>query len=280
MRPGVLLINKPSDWTSHDIVAKLRGILKERRIGHGGTLDPMATGLLMILIGKATKLMDYLPNRKTYIAGLLPGYTSNTLDITGELVKTGAPMPSLKDIETVLPKFTGNYLQIPPMVSALSVNGKRLYKIARDGGEVERTPRAVTVYDIAVRKNGEAFELDVTCSSGTYIRSLIDDIGRAVGCGAVMSALTRTAIGEFTLENAVRITEATPNNALSVCDILPSAKHVSLTEDLLKLLFCGQSIPLKDEDGLYWVFAEDGLIFSLARVSDGLIKNEVFLAGD
>ena len=200
---GVLCIDKPEGMTSFDVIARLRRITHTRRIGHTGTLDPMATGLLPVLFGTATKACDLMPESgKRYRAAFQLGFTSDTEDIWGTLSPTGAAFPEKEAVEAALVPFRGEILQLPPMYSALSVGGKRLYELAREGKTVERTPRPVTIsrldllaYD-AVSGRGE---LDVACSKGTYIRTLCADLGASLGTGAVMAALRRTEACGFTL---------------------------------------------------------------------------------
>ena len=206
---GFLLIDKDPDWTSSDVVSKLRGILHEKRIGHAGTLDPMATGLLIVMIGKCTKASDVIMHRdKEYIAGIRFGIETDTQDITGTVLKETAADVPREQLEEAIQNYIGEIEQIPPMYSAVKIHGQKLYSIARKGGEVEREPRKIAVYSIDVL-SGEKneFLLDIRCSSGTYIRTLCHDIGRTVGCGACMSSLRRIRIGEASVEDAHRISE-------------------------------------------------------------------------
>ena len=208
---GILLIDKPAGWTSNDVVQKLRGILKERRIGHAGTLDPLATGLLTVFVGRATRAVEFAEgDEKRYLAGLRLGVTTDTQDITGNILPLAKPeseaVVSEEKLSQVLQQFHGKQLQIPPMYSAVKVNGQRLYKIARCGGEIERKPREITVYEIKLsgRENTD-FLLDVRCSKGTYVRTLCHEIGQALGCGACMSSLRRLESGAFSVQQAYRL---------------------------------------------------------------------------
>jgi tRNA pseudouridine55 synthase len=206
---GIICINKPKDITSFGVVAKVRGILREKKCGHTGTLDPMATGVLPVMLGGATRFLDYLPTTdKGYRAGFILGKTTDTLDITGRVLTEAEVNVSEQDIKAVLPSFTGKIQQLPPMYSAKSVDGKRLYELAREGIEVERKPCEVEIKNLELLRceNGEYF-IDVFCSKGTYIRSLIDDIGRALGCGAVMTSLERTYASGFSIEDCVTLEE-------------------------------------------------------------------------
>ena len=201
---GILLIDKPADWTSSDVVAKLRGVLQERRIGHSGTLDPMATGLLVVFIGRATRAVEFAESQeKRYLARLRLGLATDTQDITGRRVSGQPRTVSDEELESVLRCFRGDIQQIPPMYSAVKIGGRKLYEIARRGGVVERQPRSVHVYELSVLgREGDEVLLDVACSKGTYIRTLCHDIGEKLGCGGCMSSLRRCASGSFRLENA------------------------------------------------------------------------------
>lgn len=208
---GILCVNKPQDFTSFDVIAKLRGILQMKRLGHGGTLDPMATGVLPVFVGTATKACDIMPNNfKTYIADFRFGMTSDTQDITGNILTKSDKKVSLKELNTVIPEFIGNIMQIPPMYSAVQVNGKRLYDLARQGIEVERKPREIEVKEIKLFKYNEETltgTVQITCGKGTYIRTIINDIGEKLGCGGVMTGLVRTNSGGFVLSDCYTLDE-------------------------------------------------------------------------
>ncbi|WP_461247386.1 tRNA pseudouridine(55) synthase TruB [Treponema sp. R6D11] len=209
-RNGIVLINKPRDWTSFDVIAKLRGILGTKKIGHTGTLDPIATGVLIVCVGKAAKLSDYfMHKKKTYIAEMEFGKTSNTQDITGEITDICEPKIAKKQLDEIVKKFVGDIKQTPPMFSAIKVGGRKLYDLAREGIEIERDPRRVSVYDIKILEHTDsAAKIEVECSAGTYIRTLVHDIGSALGCGAVMTSLVRTKNGKFELKDCVSIEKA------------------------------------------------------------------------
>ncbi|SEL20416.1 tRNA pseudouridine55 synthase [Ruminococcus sp. YRD2003] len=200
---GILCVNKPQDFTSFDVVAKLRGILRERRLGHGGTLDPMATGVLPVFVGTATKACDIMPdNTKSYRAGFRLGESTTTQDITGEVLTRSDMAVGSEALRAAIPEFIGDIMQLPPMYSAVQVNGQRLYDLARKGVEVEREPRPITVYGIELVSYDEGSRegvLDISCGKGTYIRTIINDIGERLGCGGVMTSLVRTSSGGFTL---------------------------------------------------------------------------------
>ena len=194
------------------MVAKCRGLLRERRIGHGGTLDPMATGLLVLFVGPATKKVSLLPGEKTYIASLRFGMETDTYDIGGKVVRTYDHIPDSVKFRAILPQYTGWLMQTPPMVSAVKVGGKKLYELARKGIETERPPRPVTVHEFCwLSETDGEHTVRIRCSAGTYVRALIHDIGRELGSGAVMTALRRTHSGPFCLEDAIPVEAVTPD---------------------------------------------------------------------
>lgn len=209
---GIICIDKPQGFTSFDVVAKLRGITKIRRIGHAGTLDPMATGVLPIFIGRATKACDMLPDSdKEYEADFKLGIVTDTQDSTGETLSQCDSHITESDLKTAVGGFLGKQLQIPPMYSAVKVDGKRLYDLARQGIEVERKPREIEVYKIELLSFDESSQsgrLVISCSKGTYIRTICHDLGQKLGCGAVMTALRRTRAAGFSLDDCITIEEA------------------------------------------------------------------------
>ena len=207
---GVLIVNKHAGVTSHDIVGKVRRLFGTRRVGHTGTLDPLAEGVLVVLIGRAAKAAEYLvADSKTYLATLRLGFTTDTEDVTGEVLSCANALPSKEEVEMVCAGFVGEIEQIPPMYSALKVNGQKLCDLARRGVEIERAARTVTVYDLDITPTElpSDYILNVRCSSGTYIRTLCADIGNALGCGGVMATLQRRATGEFILEESHTVSE-------------------------------------------------------------------------
>ena len=202
---GLLLVDKPAEWTSMDVCAHLRGVLHEKHIGHTGTLDPNATGLLVVLTGKGTKAAKYAENdTKEYLARLRLGTVTDTQDIWGNVLEQRDGVRTREDIEAVLDQFRGPIMQLPPMYSAIKIRGKKLYEIARRGGDVQREPRPITIYRLDVTDRDEAGDwgLEIECSKGTYIRTLCADIGAALGCGGCMSALRRVRAGKFTIDQA------------------------------------------------------------------------------
>lgn len=206
---GILLIDKETGWTSSDVVAKLRGVLRERRIGHSGTLDPMATGLLVLFVGRATRAVEFAESQsKRYIAGLRLGLSTDTQDVTGRVLRQTEQDVSEEELEGALKGFRGQISQIPPMYSAIKKNGQKLYEIARRGGTVERQPRRLTIHELRLLgREGEDYILDVSCSKGTYIRTLCSDIGEALGCGGCMSSLRRLRAGDFSVEDAYTVAQ-------------------------------------------------------------------------
>ena len=205
---GLLNIHKEAGWTSNDVVQKLRGIFGQRKIGHTGTLDPDATGVLVVCLGSATKLVELLTDHdKEYIAVCRLGITTDTQDTSGQILETADVSVTEEELRHVVRGFQGTYDQIPPMYSAIKVDGKRLYELARAGKEVERKARSVTIHALSVPdashlQTEHVFTMEVRCSKGTYIRTLCHDIGQALGCGAAMAHLTRTAVAGFRLEDA------------------------------------------------------------------------------
>lgn len=209
---GILLLDKPSGFTSFDVCAVVRGMLHTKKVGHSGTLDPMATGVLPILVGSATRALDLIPSHdKTYVAGFRLGITTDTLDITGNILSECDVNVNIEELEEVLRHFTGTIMQTPPMYSAVSVGGKKLYDLARQGLEVEREARPVTIHSLTLEEYDVVNAcglLTASCSKGTYIRTLIDDIGKALGCGAALTSLRRTEASGITIYRCMTLAEA------------------------------------------------------------------------
>ena len=206
---GIICLDKPCDMTSFMAVKRASRILGVKKAGHTGTLDPMATGVLVIMLGHCTRFIELLPeHKKSYTARVKLGLTTNTLDITGEVLSQSPVDVTLEQLLSVAEKFKGDILQTPPMYSAIKKDGERLYDLARKGIEIEREQRQITIEKLEIYDfNGIEFSMDVTCSAGTYIRSLCDDIGKDLGCGAVMTALHRTEANGFSIENSVTLEE-------------------------------------------------------------------------
>ncbi len=208
---GILLMNKPQGFTSHDVVAKLRGILHTRRIGHGGTLDPMATGVLPVFVGGATKAADFAAAQdKEYVAGFTLGFATDTQDTTGETIRTSAVRASADEVQACLAGFAGAQQQLPPMYSAVKVNGQKLYDLARKGKEIERTPRDIYLHEIEFLDFDESTQkgsFRVVASKGTYVRTIVHDLGEKLGTFAAMHSLVRTRSGAYPLADTVGFTE-------------------------------------------------------------------------
>ena len=288
MPNGIIIIDKPSGWTSMDECAKLRGILKEKRVGHGGTLDPMATGVLPVFVGSATKAVEFAEKGdKEYVAGLRLGVVTNTQDVTGEVLSTAPVSAAQEDLEAVLPRFTGPIRQVPPMFSAIKIKGQKLYELARRGQEVERKSRPVTIHALQVlERTGEAeYLIRVRCSKGTYVRTLCHDIGQALGCGGCMSSLRRTMAAGFTLEDAVtleRVQEGGEALLLPVDCFFTGCPVLLLTSPKAERL-CRNGNPLPAADmgpGEYRVYAPDGTFLCLSRWEKGrLVSIKNFFGG-
>ena len=206
---GIVIVDKPQDWTSQDVTSRLRRVFNTRRIGHGGTLDPMATGVLPVFVGRATRGVEFFEHaEKTYEATIRLGITTDTEDTSGTVLTESENLPSEAEVLLAAAKFVGDIEQIPPMYSALKVGGKKLVDLAREGITVERKPRPIRIDSLtAVRESDDLYRLDVRCSKGTYIRTLCADIGASLGCGAAMASLIRTESGPFTLAESVTVAE-------------------------------------------------------------------------
>lgn len=237
---GIICVHKPADFTSFDVVAKLRGICKQKKIGHGGTLDPMATGVLPVFLGRCTRACDIVPIQdKAYRATVRLGVVTDTQDTTGRVLEEHPAQVTREKLEAVLPRFRGEILQLPPMYSAIKVNGVRLYKLARQGNEVERPSRPVTIHSLELEEfdpQAQTFAISVHCSKGTYIRTLCHDIGQALGCGAAMDTLVRTRAMGFSLEECCtfpQIQQAADEGRLE--ELLQPVERVFLTYPALRL---------------------------------------------
>lgn len=275
---GILCVNKPQDFTSFDVVAKLRGILHIKRLGHGGTLDPMATGVLPVFVGTATKACDIMPdNTKSYLAGFRFGCVSDTQDVWGNIKTVSDKSVSLDDINAVLPEFTGRIMQLPPMYSAVQVNGQRLYDLARKGIEVEREPREIEVSSLRlqgydpVKREGS---LEIVCGKGTYIRTIINDIGDKLGCGGIMTSLVRTSSCGFTLADchtfeeiiSARDAGTLEDMILPVERLFSEMRRIVLSEAQTRMYRNGVKLDIERVSGIstehdeYAVYGSDGFI--------------------
>lgn len=279
---GILLIDKPAGWTSMDVCAKLRGALREKRIGHSGTLDPMATGLLVVLLGRATRAAQYAEAmEKTYEARIRFGLVTDTQDTSGAVLRRCDASVSDAALDAVLPRFRGEQSQLPPMYSALKVNGQKLYDLARKGREVERQPRQIMVYAMERTgrdENGDAL-LRVECSKGTYIRTLCHDIGQALGCGAAMSALRRTRCGSFDIADARPLDEVLDAAAagtaetllLPVETVFAALPALQLSAAQERAVRNGGRFTCPLPEGRYRLRGADGFL-ALGEVRDGTMR--------
>ena len=276
---GIVIVDKPQGWTSQDVTARLRRAFNTRRIGHGGTLDPMATGVLPVFVGRATRGVEFFEHaEKVYETLLRPGITTDTEDITGTVLSQQEVSLTEQQVEAVLPKFRGDILQVPPMYSAIKVNGQKLYELARKGREVPREPRPVTILELTFLgfENG-AIRLRVHCSKGTYIRTLCKDIGEALGCGGCMEALRRVSAGEYTIRDAVPLQELldaqNPAQYLRPVDTMfRNYPMVTLTANQEKRCRNGNSFSVRLADGTYRAYSEAGEFLMLSRVEDGVMR--------
>ncbi|SCP94883.1 tRNA pseudouridine(55) synthase TruB [Anaerobium acetethylicum] len=248
---GIINVYKEKGFTSHDVVAKLRGILRQKKIGHTGTLDPDAEGVLPVCLGKGTKLCDMLTDKdKIYEATLLLGITTDTQDTSGKILQESAVSVSEDQVREAIMGFVGDYDQIPPMYSALKVNGKKLYELAREGVEIERQPRRLHIYDITIEEISlPRVRMSVSCSKGTYIRTLCHDIGHKLGTGGCMEKLLRTKVGRFLIVDSLKlneIEELRDQDGLEGCiipidEMFTDYPAVTVSEEFNKLLYNGNA---------------------------------------
>ena len=278
MANGIIIIDKPSGWTSMDVCAKLRGIFREKRIGHAGTLDPMATGVLPVFIGRATRAVEFAAEgEKEYVAGLKLGVVTNTQDTSGEVLEEHPVDLTRAELEAVLDQFRGDIQQIPPMYSAIKINGKKLYELARKGREVERQPRSITIHALAVEEqlSDTEFVLRVRCSKGTYVRTLCHDIGQALDCGGTMSSLRRTMAAGFDLSQAVTLEQVQQAEdpaalLLSVDAYFGGRPALTLPEDLARKVRNGMTVVYPQASpGQYRVYDPDGAFLALSEAKGG-----------
>lgn len=275
---GILIIDKPADWTSHDVVAKLRGKLREKRIGHAGTLDPMATGVLPVFVGRATRAVEFAAEgEKEYVAGLKLGLVTDTQDITGSVLEERPACVTAQELEGVLHGFRGPIFQVPPMYSAIKRDGKKLYELARRGVEVEREARPITIHALTVEGQTapDQYTLRVRCSKGTYIRTLCHDIGAALGCGGTMASLRRTMACGFSLADAVPLgevlgTEDPQALVLPVDAYFGVRPAIVLQPDAERKLRNGMALTAPElSTGEYRVYGEGGVFLALCRAAEG-----------
>ena len=276
---GIVIVDKPAGWTSQDVTARLRRVFGTRRIGHGGTLDPMATGVLPVFVGRATRGVEFFEHAdKTYEAVLRLGTVTDTQDSTGTVLEKRPITVTEAEFRDILPKFTGKIAQVPPMYSAIKVDGKKLYELARAGKEIERKPREITIFSLDLLEfTGETAKIRVHCSKGTYIRTLCHDIGAALGCGGCMEALRRTAAGEYTLADSVELdtllNAERPEDYLRDVDTLfRQYPAVTLTEKQTLRCRNGNSFSIALPEGRYRVYDSQGTFLMLAKVEGGIME--------
>ncbi len=293
---GIIILDKPKGITSFGAVARVRRICGEKKCGHSGTLDPMATGVMTVMLGGATRFCELLPSHdKEYVASFRLGITTDTLDITGKILSESTVTATKYEVVAALESFTGEISQLPPMYSAVSVNGQRLYDLARQGIEVERQARKVMIYSADLLEADEStheYKISVSCSSGTYIRTLIDDIGKKLGCGAVLTELRRTRANGFCVEQAItveQLEEAAKNSNLdsvviSVEKAMELYPSVQVTEAQAKRFSNGGELDLNRIKcprmlGYYRVYDPDGVFLGLGEVrdSENLLVKRVYV---
>ena len=283
---GILIVNKSKGYTSHDIVAKVKKITGEK-VGHTGTLDPLATGVLPLLIGKGTLCSKYLMNHdKTYKVLLKLGIKKSTGDEEGEIIQEDVVDEGILDennVKTVLESFLGEQEQIPPIYSAIKVNGKKLYEYARKGQEVEVEPRKITIYDIQLLKINEEnreIQFEVSCSKGTYIRSLCEDIAKRMGTVGYMKELQRTRVGTFIIEQSVLVEDLNKENVekhiITIENLFKDLENIELNERKLQLFFNGVKLSFDLEDGLYKIYSNQQFI-GIGILKDHLLKRDIII---
>lgn len=282
MAAGIIIIDKPRDWTSQDVAARLRRVFATKRIGHGGTLDPMATGVLPIFVGRATRAVEFFEQaQKEYIATLRLGLMTDTEDTTGNVLETRPVNVTRAEVETVLSRFLGKQQQLPPMYSAVKIQGKKLYELARQGKTVERQPRQIEIFTLELLETREdEYDLRVSCSKGTYIRTLCKDIGQALGCGGCMAALRRSRAGSYTLEQAVALRELLERAEggedvekllLPIDSMFAAHPAVGLTPRQAKACRNGAKFSIPLPDGTYRLY-EQAEFLALGRCENGVMS--------
>ena len=276
---GIVIVDKPQGWTSQDVTARLRRVFDTRRIGHGGTLDPMATGVLPVFVGRATRAVEFFEHaEKTYETVLLLGKRTDTQDVTGRVLEERPVSLSLADVEAVLPQFRGEILQVPPMYSALKVNGQKLCDLARKGQQVERKPRPITIFELTLLSFEEnRLRLRVRCSKGTYIRTLCDDIGAALGTLGCMESLRRTQAGDYSITEAVPLetlleTDSPETYLRGMDSMFTRYPAVTLTPNQEKRCRNGNSFTRPMANGTYRAYGENGEFLMLAKVKDNVMS--------
>ena len=276
---GIVIVDKPQEWTSQDVTARLRRVFQTRRIGHGGTLDPMATGVLPVFVGRATRGVEFFEHaEKTYEATLLLGTTTDTEDTSGTVLEQKEVHISETEFLSILPRFRGKIMQVPPMYSALKINGQKLVDLARKGKTVERQAREIEIFELScVEFSGITARLRVRCSKGTYIRTLCKDIGEALGCGGCMAALRRIQAGEYTIEESVPLqtlleTDAPEQYLRTVDSMFRQYPAVTLSEKQTLRCRNGNAFSIALPQGTYRVYDQNGEFLALSQVENGIMS--------
>ena len=276
---GIVIVDKPQEWTSQDVTARLRRVFQTRRIGHGGTLDPMATGVLPVFVGRGTRGVEFFEHaQKAYETVLQLGLTTDTEDTSGEIIEKRDVHISETEMQEILTHFRGKIMQIPPMYSALKVNGQKLCDLARKGRTVERQPREIEIFELELLEfGGDTARLRVKCSKGTYIRTLCKDIGEALGCGGCMAQLRRVQAGEYTIDEAIPLQTLldaeNPEEYLRPVDTMfRNFPEVVLSTNQEKRCRNGNSFSMELEPGTYRAYSKNGEFLMLAKVEDGVMS--------
>jgi len=282
---GILLIKKPFGLTSHDVVNDVRRKFSTKRVGHAGTLDPMATGLLVVAVGPATRFLQYLPlEPKEYVAEISFGRATTTYDAEGETAFEGAvPNDLIGEVHTHLPQFKGLIQQLPPMYSAIKVGGKPLYRYAREGQEIRRDPRTVHIGEFEILQHTDTkCSARIVCSGGTYIRSLAHDLGSALGCGAHLSGLVRTRVGRFSLDRGLDLSEVSIRDLIPLREALPPMPLIQLDVAQTESLREGRAISAPAPENVNTVALLDpqGNVFSIARVQGDMLQPECVIPAE
>ena len=276
---GIVIVDKPQEWTSQDVTARLRRVFNTRRIGHGGTLDPMATGVLPVFVGRGTRGVEFFEHaEKTYEAVLRLGLLTDTEDTSGAVLEEREVSVTQEQFLNILPQFRGKIMQVPPMYSALKINGQKLCDLARKGREVERQPREIEIFELeCLDFDGLHARLRVRCSKGTYIRTLCKDIGLALGCGGCMAQLRRVTAGAYTIEEAVPLQElldtTEPEKYLRAVDTMfTQYPAVTVSPKQEQRVRNGNSFSTPLEPGTYRTYAQSGEFLALSKVEDGTLS--------
>lgn len=281
MPNGILIIDKSTGWTSQDVASKLRGLYGERRIGHGGTLDPMATGVLPIFIGRATRAVEFFEAAdKEYIADLRLGLITDTQDITGTTLAQNPVCVTKEQVEAAVASLIGPMEQIPPMYSAIKIHGRKLYELARAGKQVERPARSIVIHDAALLEGADSlWRFRVACSKGTYVRTLCQELGDRLGCGGCMAALRRTRAGRYTLRQAHTMQEIMDLSMeerqallLPVDSLFAQYPALQLSEKQSRCVRHGAQFTFPKPDGRYRFYGADGEFLALGQVQEGCAK--------